>query len=194
MEVLKKPIFWVVLLILASLVLSIFIFTPSFFKNVPNVNNIKNNVKKDIIKNKLGSCQILEQQFCNQYEVIEWKFEGSEYKLIAFSLPPGTPIYSPRKGQLLKAEYEEGGPFVGSLGAVIDPAGDDPRALSFIGDLGFNNNLTEDINAGAMIATIQDTGVKNFGKFNFIFMAAGVNESGKGDTDIELLDQLFKNL
>ena len=194
MEVLKKPFFWVALLILASLALSMFILSPSFFKNVPNVNNIKNNVKKDIIKNKLGSCQILEQQFCNQYEVIEWKFEGSEYKLIAFSLPPGTPIYSPRKGQLLKAEYEEGGPFVGSLGAVIDPAGDDPRALSFIGDLGFNNNLTEDINAGDMIGTIQNTGDINFGKYNFIFMANRTNASGESETDIELLNQLFKNL
>jgi len=164
-------------------------FTPTASPTPEPTSTPTPEVKKEV------PCQILPTEYCSQYEVINWKYQGREYKLLGFNLPPGTPIFAHKPGkELATADFGENGLFKGFLVEVEDP--DNPNdlktSLEFIGDLSFAKYEWGKIKQGDIIATIQDRGIKNFGEYNLIIQAF----KGKFpdlETNTELLDKFFPN-
>jgi len=181
----KSQTFWTILLIIASLVLLVLTFTLPLWRKY-----------QDSAKNKPGSCLVLGEKYCSKFKVINWKYQGREYKLLGFNLPPGTPIFAHKPGkELATVDFGENGSLKGFLVKVEDP--DNPNdlktSLEFIGDLSFAKYEWGKIKQGDIIATIQDRGIRNFGEYNLII------RSFKGkfpdlETNTELLDKLFKRL
>ena len=132
-------------------------------------------------------CQIIPQEYCERAKLIEFKYQGVDHKLIAFNLPEGTPLYSPKDGQLFTGEFN-GEPFNGPFGSVQDPK----NGFSFIGDVNITL-LPQAVKKGDQIGTIQNTGITNFGEYNLIIFTTRANAQGTGpETDEEVLNTLFK--
>ncbi len=159
----------------------------------PTVNAVAPTVAATATPEKKAEvpCQIMPQEFCNGGKVIEMQYQGNTYRLLAFTLPDGTPLYSPESGQLIKGVFN-GVPLTGPFG-VIKPNAD--KSFYFVGDLKFENNNTVDVKPGDPVARIQKTGVTNFGEYNLIIMANRLDATGKKpEADKEILDALFPSL
>lgn len=172
--------------------LSILIFKPN------NINNLSLN--QPIPSPKLsqkqksgpnpGACLVLEQKYCGNGKIVEWKNpNGQTLKFVTFTLPEGTLIFSPLDGS---ASYIDG------PGNMIDPKApgvliyvqDDPNSVSFTltGDIKFDKQLFT-VKKGDVIATIKNTNIKVFD--STVAVTTTLIEDSKSINNKALYDKLL---
>ena len=193
---LKKPVFWIGIIIVLIIGLLIFILQPNTPKNLQSLS--PKLLQKSKLSVKPGTCLILEQKYCTAGKLLNWNYQGQTYKLVGFRLPPDVPIFSPIDGQVGKAKAGE--PFSGFLADVANYEQITPTSsgFSFIGDLRFDNMLSLNIKKGDIIGYTQDSSVRNFENYNVIFLISRRDPAtGKfytpGDALRKLFPILYKN-
>ena len=193
---LKKPFFWIGLIIVVIIALLILALKPS------NPKDIQSSSPKLLQKSKLtvkpGTCLILEQKHCTAGKLTDFNYQGQTLKIVGFHLPPDVPIFSPIDGSFGQTNMDKKpntGPFHGFIALVFKPS--DPSLLSFsiMGDIKFDNMLSHDVKKGDLIAYTQDTGIKNLGgNYNIIVTADRKNPNGNVPitiTDEDILKTMF---
>ncbi|MBI2031845.1 MAG: hypothetical protein HYT08_04505 [Candidatus Levybacteria bacterium] len=168
---LRKPIFWIGLIIIFIIVLIVLLFeTKSTVVTSDNQQATRDKSPQSISqkqKLKPGTCLILEQKYCDLGKASEWKNPaGQVFKIVSFNLPEGVSIMAPFDGTFT---YSDG------PGNLIDPNAPaavvykpvtktDQTNLTFMvtGDIEFDKEQTI-IKKGDQIARAGNTGFKVLG-------------------------------
>ncbi len=183
----KKPIFWVFFVILIAIPLVSFLITPYFKKNTPSATPAKTQHSTPVVLiPKPGSCQILEERFCSQAEVVDWKnTQGEISKMIGFRLKPGTPLLVPiNNGMVSKAKLPDNGLVKGYMADVADPNDPNPFWYYFYGDLEFDDMRSPTLQAGQQFGRIGDRGITNGEGYNLLLkIRKGIGTKIANDTD-----------
>jgi len=166
--------------ILAVVLISLYISkhnTPT--NNSSQINVLNPSGKSPQVKSfaKPGNCLVLEQQYCSQGKLVDWKDpNGTTYKFVVFNLPKGTPILAPFKGDFYPNPTGENSPVKAPAFGLIDPSGNYKGVFVGNGDISFinNNQQQHPVNKGDTIASVQNTGISIFGgNFALTFTASG---------------------
>src|SRR3989344_3461587 len=165
-SLLKKPLFWIALIIVIIIGLLVLVLQSNNSKNLQSLS--PKLFEKPKSGPKPGSCLVLEQRYCSQGELTQWKSPiGTQLKLVAFTLSKGTPIFAPFDGSVT---YSDG------PGNLINPKApavivykpvqsSDFSNLTFMvtGDIEFNKQQIA-IKKGNIIAHTDNAGIKVLGE------------------------------
>lgn len=187
----KKPIFWIVLLLLVSIPLFVYYFKPQISSTLTNISKMIKNQQVP----KPGKCLILEEKYCSQGKLVNTKNQlGQPVTYIGFRLPVNVPVFADRRGQVLKATQNQSD-IKGAMAIIVDPNSNTAPQSGFMGDLQFPNMLSLNVSKGDFIAYTQDTGIKNFRDYNVIFTIRQIETTNKQIlTDKQLLHELFPSI
>src|SRR3989344_4767152 len=193
MGFIRKPFFWLAILIVIIIALgfSIFNFEPNLI-NISSPN--KKFTSKSYKKPKPGSCQVLEQKYCSEGKLIEWEFQGIPRKLVGLRLPPNVPIFAPRDDTIRKTTVNQPSPFAGFMATLL-ALGRPVPSYAFYGDLRFESMIEQKAKKGDIIARTQDTGTKMFGDYSVVLWVSQTDpETKKAFTPEDLLKEMFPNI
>lgn len=110
---------------------------------------------------------------------VDFEYQGQVYKLALYNLPDKTPITAPKDGYFV-ARKKAGAPFIGSDLSVFNPVDLTVPNIGLIGGLHVPNMLSRQVKKGEVVAYVQDTGEKMFGRYNFVVWITAENPTGKG--------------
>ena len=154
---LQKPFLWIFLFVDAIIGISILI-VKSYSPNSPK--NLPSRVSE---KPKPGSCLVLEQRYCSQGKLVDWKDpNGTTYKFIVFNLPNGTPVLAPFKGDFYPNPTGEGNPLKVPTSSLADPSGNYKGTFIVMGDINFNNQQQHPVSKGDTIGYVRNNGINIF--------------------------------
>ena len=139
-------------------------------------------------------CQILSPELCSQAQLIHFKNSSNQtFNLIGADLPTGTPIFSPIDGQIsAPTEIKQPSPYKGILGKISGQ----PNQPSFFlrGDIKFSNMNSKNVKKGEIIGYIQNTGIKEFDKYELVVEIDGIDQAtGQPGIDNKTTQELFSD-
>lgn len=117
------------------------------------------------------SCVIVPEKYCSDGEIIYTKTRtGLPDMYIGFNLPANVPIVTNIPGQTLKGKINQPNAFEGSILRIMDPnlSNTTSPTLEIKGDIKFEDMISRNVKEGTVVVYTQDTGVKNFGKYNVL--------------------------
>lgn len=150
-------------------------------------------LKKESPKTALpGTCLILEEKYCSQAKVLEDKTPlDLTVKMVGINLPAGTPIFSPKGGQVQKTQLGADVVFFkGFRATIFNPANPNKLRYKITGDFKPDDMINTDIKEGDIIGYSQDTGIKMLG-YNLIIYAFDIGEDKKESIDENAIKRLF---
>jgi hypothetical protein len=191
MNLLKKPVFWIVILLLLILTLLIFILWPS--TSIKNKNTSSQKISSEPTpRPKPGSCKFLIEKYCNKGHLAEVDIRGEKYKVVGFRLPAGTEIISPFDAEASGATLKDH-PLKGNM-VLVFKKGDHSETVTLIGDIRFHGRISWEFPKGDVVATIEGEGITNIDNYNLLIFMTKKNENGKFETNTKMLNDLFPEL
>lgn len=144
---------------------------------------------KDIFKPRPGSCKILEEKFCFQGKLIQYK----NTKYVGFKLESGTLIFSPIDGQASKSKLPTGNVVQGFYIIFSDPDNRKLQTYNLTGDIKLSDVNTTNIKTGQVFASIGSAGAKNLGNYNLLVNISSFDPlQKKAVSSDETIISLFK--
>ncbi len=191
---LKKPLFWIGIIVVVIIVLLILVLLPNSPKNIQS--SPQKLSEKPRSGPEPGSCLVLEQKYCGNGKTAEWKNpNGTTIKLVAFRLPSGAPIFAPLSGTINKSD--KGSSFISSkAAALVINDSKNPSATHFgiVGDLTFSENKAT-AEKGSVIAYAANNGVNVLGDYTLVLLFSKLDPEKKIEVvDKEMEQALFPYL
>ncbi|MEK7185828.1 MAG: hypothetical protein AAB675_00495 [Patescibacteria group bacterium] len=163
---LKKPLFWIGLIIVLIIGLLIFILELNSISKPKSSQSSPQKLSQKLKSGpKPGSCLVLEQKYCGNGKIIEWKSPtGQIFKLVAFNLPADIPIFAPFDGQLLITDSKKNpiSPNIPMI-SIYNSKGPNTPIFSISGNTKIENNFNKksaEVKKGDIIGYIQNTDIK----------------------------------
>lgn len=173
---LRKPVLWVFVIVVLIIIL-ISLLTP---RNKDLKSDNGSSDKTTEVKSNAGSCLILEEKFCKTAKIID-NPNISGGKMAAFSLPAGTPIFSPSIGFFLaNPTYSFKGTKEAYRGSSIavgekNTSRDIKKFYDFVYFSKENGFSGDKIKKGEILGYTSDKPIYTVGNYNLIFTITNQN-------------------
>lgn len=166
MSLLKKPLFYVVLLVVFIIVVILIVL------NLSSLSNVKL-ASLNPLKPHPGSCLILEEKYCKTVKFVLYKFAPNNGSTMAvYNLDKGATLFAPIDGKLLigGSALEDNSDQVSIYKSVIieknsSANGTPEYTITFINSLSNIIGSTA-VKKGDAIGTISDKTISVFGNYN----------------------------
>ena len=188
---LKKPAFWLALVILIIIALLVLILQSNSSKNLQSFPSKVSEKSKSGPKS--GTCLILEQEFCSQAELIDWQAPwGTTYKAVGIRLPAGTAVFASLDGDLGVAT--EGSAFGRGVTEISVASRPDGTSFSASGALRSDLSSGATVNKGEPLAFIENRNVGLPNGYNLVILFFKPDANRQQVTNEEMLFTLFPDL